>query len=174
MFLSKHYSRSWLQPLSLNKNRLYAVIGWGLLVLFIAQEALDLKWAWLVEQQQSDSYKMVSGIILMGYLGYQWLLASLRGRGYHRQAKQHYTIHKLLGIAAPVFFYLHSTELGYGYLFLLSTVYFGNVIVGLAHRDFFSIRFKHYTHYWMIIHVSLSVMVIILAAYHLYIALFYH
>lgn len=150
------------------------VIGATLLFAYLAQDLFALKWNWLEGLQASSSYKAWSGILLTVYLAYQWVLAFYRMSGKMRTAKRRYQWHKYLGILAPLFFYAHATSFGYGHLFLLTTVFLANCAVGLAHREFIPIRSKIYQIAWLISHVSLSLLVIFIVLYHIFIITYYH
>ena len=93
-----------------------------------------------------------------------------RANGWARAAKRSYKIHKYLGAAAPLVFYLHAVRPGYGYQVLLSTVFLSNVALGLISPDLFRRKPKWFTVPWMISHVGLAVVLTFVALYHLWIA----
>jgi hypothetical protein len=116
-------------------------------------------------------FKLASGALLGVYVAQQWWLSVGRARGWARNAKRSYRLHKLLGALAPAFFYLHAVKPGYGFLLLLSTVYMANVGVGLASPDLLRKKPRWYTFPWMVVHVALAVLVTVLVGYHLWIAM---
>ena len=154
-------------------NQNFFWVGALLCALFVLQDALAVKWAWFESLQANEVYKRWSGLALMLYIAEQSFLSITRIRGQRRWAKTLYKVHNVLGVFAPVFYYIHSTEFGYGYLFVLSFVYYSNLIVGLLNQKFWHINISHFNQVWMVMHVTFSVLTIILGAYHVFIAFYY-
>jgi len=150
------------------------VLGTVLLLLFLTQDLFHLKMDWYETLQVQKAYRIVSGILLLAYIGFQWYLSFLRVRGKGRAAARHYDLHKKVGAWAPLVFFIHSTGFGFAYLYFLSAIYFGNVLVGLFNPDALEIRTKAYTFTWMVVHVTFSVLLVFLALYHLWIVAIYH
>ncbi len=155
------------------ESKAFIYAGVLLLAAFIGQDVFSLKWAWLEAIQRNELYKQLTGFALFIYIAEQWYLSILRTRGKTRISRRFITIHKYLGVLAPVFFYIHSTQLGHAYLFLLSLVYLSNAAMGYTHHKYWNIKSKYYSYFWMITHVSLSVFVVVLMAYHMFIAFYY-
>ena len=154
-------------------NRNLFLVGALLCALFVLQDAFAVKWAWFESLQANEVYKRWSGLALMLYIAEQSFLSITRIRGHRRLAKTFYSVHNVLGIFAPVFYYIHSTEFGYGYLFVLSVVYYSNLMVGLLNQKFWQINLPNFNQVWMVAHVAFSVLTIILGAYHIFIAFYY-
>jgi hypothetical protein len=148
-------------------------LGLTLLVAWLVQAAVPIQWAWLETLQGDQSYKLLTGLVLMAYLGHQWYLSILRILKRHKTAKDNFAVHKLLGALAPLVFFFHSTKVGYAYLALLTTVYLGNCAVGLFNQESVRIKKTWFTNGWMFLHVGLSLMTMVLATYHLVVALAY-
>lgn len=170
--ISLHGSIQVLQGIQKNQQ-LSFYLGFLLLVVILGMQLVELHWVWLSTLQANELYKRWSGFGLLLYIAAQWYLSALRIHGKTEAAKQHYQIHKQLGILAPLVFYLHSMKLGYAYLLLLSIVYLANVAVGLCNREFVKIKNERFMYYWMIVHVALSVCTVALAIYHLFIVFYY-
>ncbi|MBA3539704.1 MAG: hypothetical protein H0T79_08735, partial [Deltaproteobacteria bacterium] len=106
------------------------LVGGLTLAAYVAQAQLGLVWPWLVSLQADDTYKVGSGLVLSGYLIFQWSVASRRqwdpGGALWR--------HKLGGALAPVVLYLHASRFAYGYLLLLALAYLITAFVGLLNR----------------------------------------
>ena len=154
-------------------NHSYFYLGVLLLAAFFIQDAFALKWAWLVQMQTNETFKQLTGLVLVSYLTHQWYLSVLRLRGRMETARIKLPRHKQLGALAPLVFYLHSHQIGYAYLFLLSSLYFANVAIGLFNQKIIGIQSKWFLYGWMIVHVALSVFIVILTSYHVFIALYY-
>lgn len=154
-------------------NRPITVLGGVLLALYLLQAALGLEWTWLAEQQGEETFKRWSGVLLLCYLAQQWWLSVGRWRGWARQAKKSYRTHQWMGALAPAFLYAHSMRLGYGFLLLLSTVYLGNLVVGLSHRTVSRPPRRRLGTPWMVVHIAASLLVTVLALYHAWIVVWY-
>ena len=167
----------------MQKSRAYFYIGFVLLFCFIMQEAFNLRWLWLQDLQQNQSYKRWSGLFLLLYLCGQWYFPLQKIQNKRNETKKTQERHYEWGCFAPAVFYIHSMKLGFGYLFLLSFVYLGNVLVGLFNRKIVNILLAafadnripigNYSYYWVISHIVLSVLTIVLVLYHIGIVFYY-
>jgi len=149
-------------------DRIVTTIGVALLVAYLAQAALGLELPALVALQADDTYKVGSGCVLAVYLLVQWSVGARR-----LYVARAVVRHKLYGALAPVFLYLHATELAYGYLAVLAGVYVGNVALGLAHRPLVRTRLRRFFGAWFVVHIVLSVILVLLGCYHVAVALAY-
>ena len=155
-------------------NKKHVYLGVFLMLAFIAQDFFQIKWTWLETLQINETYRRWSGLSLALYLAAQFILPIMRLQGNIEAVARHYSLHKLQGTLAPLIYYLHTTTIGYAYLFVLSMVYFGNFLLGLFNPDSVKPTFKqHYLRYWLPLHISLSVLTVFLLAYHIYIAFAY-
>jgi hypothetical protein len=141
-------------------------------LLFLAQLDLGFEWRPLSDWQRQTWYKVASGSLLAGFVCFQWLLALLRVNRWARAARALYSWHRTAGAFSPVLLFLHSTRLGFGYLFVLSTVYVANNALGLVSPSAFP-RLKTLVPFWMIAHIALSVLLAALVVYHAWTALYY-
>ena len=142
-----------------------------LLLAYIIQDAAGLRWEWFAQLQTIDLYKYISGACLLIYIAWQWHIFLARQRGVKIQGLL--ALHQRSGAFAPILFYLHSAQVGYGYLAVLSWIFFANIIVGVASPLGLKIRSKTYTASWVILHVLLAALTFILAVFHAYIAFYY-
>jgi hypothetical protein len=148
------------------------VLGAILWVLFVEQSILGLDWPALRAWQGRFPNKVATGAALAVFLSLQWLLAVCRVGGFVRLAKALYPWHQTIGALAPALLFLHSTRLGFGYLVVLSSVYLANNVVGLANPTAFP-RIKSFLSLWTVVHIALSVLLVALAGYHAWTALYY-
>jgi methionine sulfoxide reductase heme-binding subunit len=151
--------------------RIWAAIGLILIAAFLAQDFFALKWSWLVEMQADENFKRLTGFLLVAYILHQWALSVERHNGTRSEIKL--TRHMAWGGFAPLVFYFHTHQLGYAYLVILSTVFLLTVSVGLLSRETVGINKKWYLVGWMVVHVCLSVLLVMLAGYHAFIAFYY-
>jgi hypothetical protein len=151
---------------------LTSFVGAALWLGFLTQLGLELEWRPLSVWQGLTWYKIVSGSLLAGFVGFQWMLALSRVNRAARTARALYSWHQSVGALAPVFLFLHSTRLGFGYLLVLSTVYIGNNVWGIVNPSAFP-RIKVVMPFWVIAHIAMSVLLVAMIAYHVWTALSY-
>jgi hypothetical protein len=82
-------------------------------------------------------------------------------------------LHKWLGALSPLFFYIHSMDLGYGYLLLLSYVFLTNALLGYINLDVVKNNSELLFKGWMIVHVALSLIVTFLLFFHISMVFYY-
>lgn len=82
-------------------------------------------------------------------------------------------LHQRGGAFTPVLFYVHSIEIGYGYLAVLSWIFLGNMVVGVASPTGIKIRSRVYSVAWGVLHVTLAALTVLLGLFHGYIAFYY-
>lgn len=59
----------------------YSYLGFLLLAAYLVQDFFNLKWAWLVTLQTGETFKQLTGLLLLSYLAHQWYLSRLRLKG---------------------------------------------------------------------------------------------
>lgn len=145
-------------------------LGGGLGLAYLLQAVLHLELPPLVALQAHDSYKIASGLLLVAFLGYQWALIPRRGYDLLGAVSRH----KLVGAFAPLVLYIHATRIGYGYLGWLALSYLGTAAIGIAHGPVVHRRRARWLFTtWFIAHVAASLALVVLAGYHIVIALAY-
>lgn len=159
---------------SLKKSYSFLFIGFSLLVLYLLQFFLDLKWQWLYELQLNEEYKRWSGVFIAIFILFQWILSVTRISKKLRKHTVRFTIlHKWIGVLSPIFFYIHALEFGYGYLALLSYIFFINMILGTVNLDIIKSKKEWIFQSWMIVHVLLSVVISFLVVFHIGVVFYY-
>ena len=171
-------ARSQLTPFGVDsplpkKVRSYFYLGLLLTAAFVAQSLVAWHWPWLSDLQENESYKQLSGLALLTFIAHQWHFSVLRARGLQRKAGGLSHRHKWIGALAPLFFYLHSQQLGYGYQQLLSLAFFGIFLSGLCNPEITRVHLAWFKPAWITVHVGLSVVLLSLAGYHIYIGFAY-
>ncbi|WP_298533679.1 hypothetical protein [uncultured Algibacter sp.] len=155
-------------------NNKSTLIGLVLLVAFFLQFLLKLEWSWLFQLQQEEMYKRWSGLGLAVFITFQWVLTLTRTIGkWRKHAMSMQTIHKWLGAMSPLLFYIHSMTLGYGYLLLLSYIFFANTLLGYFNLDVLKNSSDALFKGWMIAHVALSIVVTIIMVFHMTMVFYY-
>jgi hypothetical protein len=150
-------------------DRITFVVGAMLLALYVVQGWLGLELPVLVRVQQHDTYKVISGCVLAGYLLHQALMA--RRRVFDPVGAVAW--HKLAGACAPIVLYLHASRFAYGYLVLLSFCFVGTIGLGLLHRPVVRSHVRWLYTWWFVLHIATSASLLVLAGYHAVIALAY-
>lgn len=156
-------------------KKLYIIIGYALLCCYLLQEILDLRWQVLVALQREETYKRWSGLLLLMVIATQWTLTIARANKTLEVATltRFYSVHKWLGAFSPLFFYLHSMQLGFMYLFFLSITFFANLVLGFTNLELIKKYPKWVFQLWMIFHVGLSVLITSLTLYHVVVVFYY-
>lgn len=154
------------------RQREGAITASLLCAAFLLQDWLALDWGELSVWQGDNTYKVISGSLLGVFLASQWLLAVCRWQGWNRMAKSAYTWHQKSGILAPGLLFLHSTQLGFGYVLVLGCVYLANTLIGLLSPHTFP-ALRRWQTPWMATHVALSILLVVVASYHAWTALYF-
>lgn len=156
-------------------GRIYFLITGGVLfLLFVLQELMGWKWEYLEALQHDQMYRRWSGLVLSLIILFQWSLSLVRTRPkWESLSLKFYNIHNWVGAFTPLLFYIHSTELGFAYLFVLSITFFGNFLLGLINLDVLKSRSPIVFQSWMILHVACSLFITFLTFYHIWIVFYY-
>lgn len=157
----------------LNKNK-STVVGLVLLCVFFIQFFLKLEWSWLFQLQQEEMYNRWSGLFLVIFILFQWVLSLTRTvMKWKKYAMNMQNIHKYVGALSPIFFYVHSMGMGYGYLMLLAYIFFSNTLLGYFNLDVLKNNSDALFKGWMITHVALSLVVSIMMVFHITMVFYY-
>lgn len=155
-------------------NNKPTIIGLVLLSLFVIQFVFKLEWHWLLSLQQEEIYKRWSGLVLASLITLQWLLTLTRVvKKLRKHALKMTSIHKWLGAVSPLVFYVHSMSMGYGYLLLLSYLFFSNALLGFINLDVIKNKSDWIFKSWMIIHVAFSIIITVLMFLHIGVVFYY-
>ncbi|TNJ42953.1 hypothetical protein KFZ70_16005 [Tamlana fucoidanivorans] len=150
------------------------IVGVVLLCAFFLQYFLKLEWMWLFQLQKEELYKRWSGLVLALLIVFQWVLTITRVvKRLRKYAMPMQAIHKWLGAVSPIVFYFHSATLGYGYLLLLSYIFFSNTLLGYLNLDVIKSNNEMLFKGWMISHVALSIIVSIMMVFHISMVFYY-
>lgn len=150
------------------------VLGLILLCLYLLQYIFNWHWVWLQNLQLDQMYKRWSGLALALLIVFQWVLTFSRIiKKMRKHAVKMALIHKWIGALSPLFFYFHSIELGYGYLLLLSYIFFSNTLIGYFNLDVIKNNSELLFKGWMITHVALSLVITIMMVFHVSMVFYY-
>ncbi len=150
------------------------ILGLVLLSAFFILYFLNIEWLWLQELQQQEMYKRWSGLGVALFIIFQWVLTLTRVvKKFRPNAMKMATIHKWVGALSPVLFYIHSTKLGYGYIALMSYLFFFNALLGYINLDVIKSKGEILFKGWMIFHVAFSIIISILMCFHIAMVFYY-
>jgi methionine sulfoxide reductase heme-binding subunit len=144
-------------------------------VAYLLQALFKIEWPYLANLQANESYKTWSGIALMVYIYSQWALTYKRVYSASKKFQITLTIHKWSGALAPLFFYLHSIRFGYGYLFLMTIIFYLNFFIGNLNPEGLKVSrsLPNYYAYWLRAHIFFSSLICLIIVYHIYIVVYY-
>lgn len=155
-------------------NSKSTILGLVLLFLFFVQFFFKLEFVKLYELQQDEMYKRWSGLVLALLITFQWVLSVTRVvKKLRKYSIKTTVIHKWLGALSPLFFYVHSIGLGYGYLTLLTYLFFANAFIGYVNLDVIKNNSDLLFKGWMILHVSFSIIITVLMFFHIGVVFYY-
>lgn len=151
-------------------------ISISLFILYFIQYLIPLKFAFLENLQQIELYKKWSGFILLLFILSQWYLSFMRiNKDYNASKKEVFLdIHKWIGVLLPIVFYVHSTNIGYGVLLLLSFVFYLNLAIGLINTNDILAKHPKYFNIWLVSHILFSVAVLIISFVHVWLVFYYN
>jgi len=149
------------------------VVGSVLLGLFVLQLVAGVQWATLSALQSNNLYKQLTGLILGIFIARQFWLGRVRTHSQTTSLKAQFVRHRWQGALAPLLFFVHSITLGYAYTLMLSVVFLANIVVGLLNIEVVRVRTPIYLTAWTVVHVSLAMATVGLAAIHVYVVYFY-
>lgn len=121
---------------------------------------LGFKLTFLETLQSQENFKRWSGLAVALFIVFQWFLTFTRIITKLRKHSVKLTnIHKWIGAFSTLLFYIHATSFGYGYLALLSYIFFTNLLLGTINLDVIKSQKEWIFKSWMIVHVSLSMLI---------------
>ncbi len=153
------------------------LISLGIALLTTALVALVLIGARVPDSIQSWQATFwghwISGSALILFLGTQWWFPIRRWTGTSANVSKPLHWHRRVGAFSPLLLVLHGNSVGVGLLGLLTFTFLCNTVVGVADRSFFrdSRRQMAYLRWWLFPHILLSVILTVLAVYHVWVIL---
>lgn len=144
----------------MKNQKTLTVISLALFILYLLQDLLNLKVAYFETLQAQEMFKRWTGLGLGLFIVFQWLLTFTRVIPKWRKYSVKFTqIHKWIGAFSPILFYIHATGFGFGYLALLSYIFFTNMLLGTINLDVIKSQKEWIFKLWMIVHVGLSMFI---------------
>lgn len=150
-------------------DRLVILVGGVGVIAYLVQARLGLTWPALAQLQADETYRVGSGLVVAAFLIFQWSVATRRALDPVRAVARH----RLAGALAPLVLYLHASRFGYGYLLVLASIFLGTVVLGLLHGPMLGFRARWLFTVWFVLHVTTSLVLVIVGGFHVAIALAY-
>ncbi len=150
-------------------------LGLLLFVAYLVQYFIPIKWEWLLNlQEHHQMYKRWSGLAVFLLIVFQWVLTLSRvWKPLKKYSMKLTNIHKWIGALSPILFYVHVMNFGFGYLALLSYLFFANMLLGVVNLDIIKSKKDWVFQSWMISHVAFSVIITFLAVFHIGVVFYY-
>ncbi|HYJ08815.1 MAG TPA: hypothetical protein VEX18_07390 [Polyangiaceae bacterium] len=117
-------------------------------------------------------WRVVSGGLLLAFVGAQWLLLLARTQGFSRLAKRLYLLHSTWAGAGCLLLLLHAQRFGHGYTALLGAVFLAVQALGALHSVLTPIN-KAKAASAVVLHIGSSVALVLLIGYHIWTALYF-
>lgn len=169
--VEQHTTFSDFSPFS--NNSIYLLSGFTLLLLYLIQLVLNLRWEWLDSLQSDELYKQFTGFLLFTYVLMQGRLGLQRLRRSSERISTLFNYHKIQGVFGPLVFYIHSIDIGFAYQVVLTFAFLGNCIVGYLSPQAIPIKNKVYVLGWTILHIGLAIMTFVLMFFHVFVVYYY-
>ena len=147
----------------------YFGVGLFLLTALIVQQSTGWQWTLLTGLPGTSTYKLATGLGLLAFVLHQWRFSVTRAQGEQHKSATMMDHHKLFGTLFPLFFFFHSQTLGYGYQKIFSLTAFLIFLTGLFNSQIAIIYKPWYRPAWISAHVGLSMALLLLMAYHVYV-----
>jgi len=155
-----------------SRNSKISITGLMLIfiILIISGENIEIKP--LLSLQQNGLYKQFTGLIMFGFILYQWHFAFAR-KDRTCSVKDKLFIHKMVGLLMPILLFIHTMQYGYAYQTLIWGIFVTHCTIGFLNPDFLKLKHPSLRLFWFAVHIGLSVMVSGLLFYHLYVVYYY-
>lgn len=147
----------------------YFLIGITFLVLYVVQAKSGFRFDFLVSLQSDANYKQISGYVFVLYFLYQWKLSRTKTLKQTKAFRRVLKRHKFYGMFLPVVLFLHSVELGTGYLGILTVVFLTTIFTGLINYENSWFHHKVYKYGWLITHITAAMLTLGLILFHVYV-----
>ncbi|MFY0597232.1 MAG: hypothetical protein JXQ85_12445 [Cognatishimia sp.] len=146
----------------------WVILGLWLIFMTVWQQYLD----WL-PVMSAFAWQLVTGLTLLGFVVYQWILLLKRMCNDTRNARFHMMAHRWVGVAATYMFILHAVRMGHTWTTGLAMVFFLLGVTGVLNRQVLKYRQPWIHAVWQFCHIGLSAVLLPLVIVHIWVALAY-
>jgi hypothetical protein len=113
---------------------------------------------------------LVIALLLLALVLHQRYLSAVRLRGDLRRAAERLGLHTLAGALAPALFFLHSQQLGHGYLAGLSLVFIAAMATGMLNLDAPAGQPRWLRQVRISVHAGLATALVVGIGYHVFVS----
>lgn len=117
------------------------------------------------------AWSVVTGLILLGCILYQWMLFFARLNGRAAEARKHWSAHRWVGTAAIALFVLHAGAVGYAMVSVMAIGFLIVAFTGLWNTEVLILRKPWLRKAWEVGHIGISGLLMPLIALHVWAAL---
>lgn len=149
-------------------KRAYFLIGAIAFLGLLVGYAIGFKVHAALPPRASFTYSVVTGLVLLGCILYQWMLFFARLTRQVEKSRLHYKLHRWVGTAAVVIFALHAGAFGYALVTVLAVAFAVIAVTGLFNKEVLLLRRPWLRTAWEVGHVGLSGIVLPLIALHVW------
>jgi hypothetical protein len=155
-------------------NNGYVIVGPTLLLLYALQYIFNAQADALAVLQNDIRFKFGTGLLLLLLILLQWILAFARTSNLKQKyADAPLSFHKWVGATSPLYLYIHSIQMGNGYLAILTFAFIFNLALGfLSMRNIKSLHILYFKT-WSFLHILFSVIVLVLVLFHIAMVLYF-
>ena len=119
-------------------------------------------------------WQVVTGTLLTGVIGYQWMLLYYRLSGANAATqRKYYTNHRWVGSVSFLLFAFHAISIGHMLTNLLALLFLACGITGILNREIIRYRANWAYNLWFALHLAFSALLAPLILAHIWIALLY-
>jgi len=158
---------------SFTQNDKLSTTGLILILLLLGFSGFEIEVVTLTSLQQNDTYKQLTGSLMLGLIFYQWYFALVR-QFEPASASYRLKFHKMVGLLMPVLLFIHSSKTGHAYQAFIWFIFVIHCSVGFLNPEFMNIKKPALRLYWFITHIGLSFLVSGLIFFHLYVVYYYN
>ncbi len=127
----------------------------------------------VARQLTGFAQQVITGLILLVFLGYQWVLFFMRVTKQTGNARKALVRHRWVGVAVTFVFAVHAVRFGHIWMSTLSAVVFLIAVTGVLNREVLRYRSNAIYLCWLVLHIGSSAALVPLVAVHIWVALAY-
>lgn len=169
MSWSRTISSAFLPRSPLRKH--YVLVGAGAFAMLLVFYATGFKIRATLPPLASFWWSVVTGLVLLGCILYQWMLFFARLTRRYADGRRHWRTHRYVGAAAIVLFVIHAGAFGYALVTVVALLFVIVAATGLFNAEVLILRKPWLRACWEIGHVGLSGLLMPLIALHIWAAL---
>ncbi|MEJ7646094.1 MAG: hypothetical protein WKF87_15980 [Chryseolinea sp.] len=155
-------------------NKLYLIIGPGLIVCYALQYTFYPESQAFVTFQNDGTYKLVTGLLLLLLILTQWGLTFARvTKLTSAKCEMTLSFHKWSGAISPLLLFIHSIKIGNGYLAILTLTFITNLVLGFLSIGKSKPIHIRYFQTWVLLHSVFSVVVLVLTFFHIWVVVYF-